>query len=66
MTEDIDDSSDSKTTYGISFDNISNQRSLLCGYNTLGYTHNRNGGRAIQNVVMAGIYYRPSIGLSCW
>jgi len=66
MTEDKDDSPDSKKTYRISTDNICTQPSLFSSPSTLGFFCDRNAGRTVQNVAMAGILDRPSIGLSCW
>jgi len=66
MTENDDDSPDSKKTYGIFTDNISDQRSLFSSPSTLGFLCYWNAGRTVQNVAMAGILNRPSIGLSCW
>ena len=66
MTEDIDDSQDSEKTYRIFNNNISNQRSLLYSYNTLDDFCDRSSGRTVQQLAVAGIHNRPSIGLSCW
>jgi len=66
MTENADDSPDSEKTYGISTDNVSTKRSLFSSPSTLGFFCDRNAGRTIQNVAMARIHNRPSIGLSCW
>ena len=66
MTEDIDDSPDSKKTYRISTDNITTKPSLLSSPSTLGFFCDRDTGGTVQNVAMARIHNRPSIGLSCW
>ena len=66
MTEDKDDTPDSKKTYGIFTDNICTQPSLFSSPSTLGFLCYWNAGRTVQNVAMAGILDRPSFGLSCW
>ena len=66
MTENDDDSPDSKKTYGIFTDNVCTQPSLFSSPSTLGFLCYWNAGRTIQNVAMAGILDRPSFGLSCW
>ena len=66
MTENDDDTPDSKKTYGIFTDNICTQPSLFSSPSTLGFLCYWNAGRTVQNVAMAGILNRPSIGLSCW
>lgn len=66
MTEDIDDSPNSKKTYRVSTNNVPTQRSLFSSPSTLGFFCYWNAGRTIQNVAMAGILDRPSFGLSCW
>ena len=66
MMENDDDSPDSKKTYGIFADNICPQPSLFSSPSTLGFLCYWNAGRTVQNVAMAGIHNRPSIGLSCW
>jgi len=66
MMENSDDLPDSKKTYGIFTDNISDQRSLFSSPSTLGFFYYWNAGRTVQNVAMAGILDRPSIRLSCW
>jgi len=66
MTENDDDPPDSKKTYGIFTDNICTQPSLFSSPSTLGFLCYWNAWRTVQNVAMAGILNRPSIGLSCW
>jgi len=66
MMENEDDSPDSKKTYGIFTDNICTQPSLFSSPSTLGFLCYWNAWRTVQNVAMAGILNRPSIGLSCW
>jgi hypothetical protein len=66
MTEDKDDSPDSKKTCRISTDNITTKPSLLSSPSTLGFFCDRDTGGTVQNVAMARIHNRPSIGLSCW
>ena len=66
MTENADDTPDSKKTYGIFTDNVCTQPSLFSSPSTLGFLCYWNAWRTVQNVAMAGILNRPSIGLSCW
>ena len=66
MTENDDDSPNSEKTYGIFTDNVCTQPSLFSSPSTLGFLCYWNAGRTVQNVAMAGILDRPSIGLSCW
>ena len=65
MTEDIDEP-DSKKTYRVSTDNIYDQRSLLCSNNTLDDFCDRSSGGTVQQLAVAVIHNRPSIGISCW
>jgi len=66
MTENADDTPDSKKTYGIFTDNVCTQPSLFSSPSTLGFLCYWNAWRTVQNVAMARILNRPSIGLSCW